>query len=94
MTPRFLAELLGRWCAIYRDGRLGEEEQLSKLTPDTGLLCQHPPPGQGLGDWLWAAHPEKWAKPAGDPSWGKKGIGEFQLKGTFLGGASQRGGNQ
>lgn len=71
----------------------GEEEPVSKLTTDTGLLCQHHPPGQGLGDWLRAAHPEKWAE-AGDPSWGKKGAGELQVKGTFLGGASQRGGDQ
>lgn len=94
MTPRFLAELLGRWwCHLQRWETGGAEEPVSKLMTDTGLLCQHHPPGQGLGDWLRAAHPEKWAE-AGDPLWGKKGAGELQVKGTFLGGASQRGGDQ
>lgn len=74
---------------------MGEEEHVSKLTTAIGLLCHHHPPGQGLGDWLCATHPDKWAKGKAGPLWGgMKGVGGLQVKETFLGGALQRGKDQ
>lgn len=73
MTPRFLAVLLGRWwCHLQRWETGGGRGRAFKLRRAIKLLCQHHPPGQGLGDWLGAAHPEKWAQHSGDPSWVKK----------------------
>lgn len=65
MTPRFLAELLGRWwCRLQRWGN-----EVFRLRTDIRLLCKHRPPGQELGDWLCGAHPGKWARHPRDPFW-------------------------